>query len=276
MTQDPELVLSWGEPGEAPGQFSSPRHIEMDASGFVYVLDSGRVDRFDEDGKFVSRLSASGSFFQVIDTGWTYFLTGTVVVVYDPAGLQKASWDARHNVYIEVSSLDDFAVDDFGNCFMITRNPFLGFKMLKYAPDGRLLKTWTSGAAPWDGVETGKDGFLYTNIGNSVDRRTLEGSLVQRVFLAPPRYPKIQDVDSQGNFYSSDGKTITKYGPSGAILAEWDSPGGTEYPILSVASWDGRVVYVLDKGARKVFKYRFSTVASEATSWSSLKKKFRD
>ncbi len=47
-------LLSWGEPGSAPGQFNLPHNISCDADGWVYVADreNHRIQVFDGNGKF--------------------------------------------------------------------------------------------------------------------------------------------------------------------------------------------------------------------------------
>ncbi|HEX3352863.1 MAG TPA: peptidyl-alpha-hydroxyglycine alpha-amidating lyase family protein [Terriglobales bacterium] len=51
-------LKSWGEPGSAPGQFSTPHSIAVDARGNVYVADRGnrRIQVFDGDGKFLRQI----------------------------------------------------------------------------------------------------------------------------------------------------------------------------------------------------------------------------
>ena len=51
---DGKHLLSWGEPGTAPGQFNLPHNICCDADGWVYVADreSHRVQIFDGNGRY--------------------------------------------------------------------------------------------------------------------------------------------------------------------------------------------------------------------------------
>ena len=52
-------LRSWGEPGEQPGQFSTPHSIAVDAQDHVYVADRGnhRIQVFDADGKFLRQIT---------------------------------------------------------------------------------------------------------------------------------------------------------------------------------------------------------------------------
>jgi DNA-binding beta-propeller fold protein YncE len=53
--KDGNWVKSWGEPGEQPGQFSTPHSVAIDAQNQVYVADRGnrRIQVFDTEGKFL-------------------------------------------------------------------------------------------------------------------------------------------------------------------------------------------------------------------------------
>jgi len=53
-TPEGKRVLSWGEPGSAPGQFNLPHNISCDADGWVYVADreNHRIQVFDSNGRF--------------------------------------------------------------------------------------------------------------------------------------------------------------------------------------------------------------------------------
>ena len=56
FSPDGGLILSWGEPGDGPGQFQLPHGIAVDRDARVYVADreNSRVQIFDAAGKFIT------------------------------------------------------------------------------------------------------------------------------------------------------------------------------------------------------------------------------
>ncbi len=57
-------LKSWGEPGNQPGQFSTPHSIAVDAEDRVYVADRGnrRIQVFDTEGKFLRQVTIDVPF----------------------------------------------------------------------------------------------------------------------------------------------------------------------------------------------------------------------
>ncbi len=57
FSPDGRLVLSWGEPGNGPGQFHLPHGIDIDLDGRVFVADreNSRVQIFGPDGEFLDQ-----------------------------------------------------------------------------------------------------------------------------------------------------------------------------------------------------------------------------
>jgi streptogramin lyase len=54
-----DWLMSWGEPGDGPGEFNVPHSIAVDAQGNVYVADRGnrRIQVFDGNGKFLRQMT---------------------------------------------------------------------------------------------------------------------------------------------------------------------------------------------------------------------------
>jgi NHL repeat-containing protein len=58
VDKDGNWLMSWGGPGNQPGQFDTPHSIAVDAQGNVYVADRGnhRIQVFDGNGKFLRQI----------------------------------------------------------------------------------------------------------------------------------------------------------------------------------------------------------------------------
>lgn len=54
-----KFIKTWGQYGGGPGQFTLPHQIVLDSRGTLYVADrnSGRIQRFDQQGKFLGQWS---------------------------------------------------------------------------------------------------------------------------------------------------------------------------------------------------------------------------
>ena len=68
---DGRLLLSWGEPGEGPGQFRVPHGIAVDREGTVWVADreNSRIQIFSADGTFVDQWNEIARPCQVVFDG---------------------------------------------------------------------------------------------------------------------------------------------------------------------------------------------------------------
>jgi len=59
VDKDGNWLKSWGEPGDQPGQFSTPHSIAVDAQNNIYVADRGnrRIQVFNTEGKFLRQFT---------------------------------------------------------------------------------------------------------------------------------------------------------------------------------------------------------------------------
>ncbi|MDB5309454.1 MAG: hypothetical protein JWO38_3656 [Gemmataceae bacterium] len=120
FSSDGKLLLSWGEPGDGPGQFRIPHGIAVDAQGIVYVADreNSRVQLFSPDGAYLSEwtdvvrpcqvfIDGSGSVF-VAELGYLAGMwpgisppypeaPGGRVSLFDPQGVLRGRWGGGRN-----------------------------------------------------------------------------------------------------------------------------------------------------------------------------------
>ncbi len=59
FSADGQWLLSWGQPGDGPGEFRVPHGIAIDRAGTIYVADreNSRIQLFDTSGTFVGQWS---------------------------------------------------------------------------------------------------------------------------------------------------------------------------------------------------------------------------
>ena len=74
---DGKKLAEWGTPGSGPGQFVLPHSIQIDPAGLVYVADreNGRVQRFDQTGKYVDEWVYGKTFGLKADGGFMWLAT---------------------------------------------------------------------------------------------------------------------------------------------------------------------------------------------------------
>lgn len=74
---DGKKIREWGAPGMGPGQFNLVHSIQIGADGLVYVADreNGRVQRFDQSGKYVGEWVYGKTFGLKADGGFMWLST---------------------------------------------------------------------------------------------------------------------------------------------------------------------------------------------------------
>ncbi len=121
FSPDGQLLLSWGAPGDAPGQFHVPHGIAIDRAGIVYVADreNSRIQRFDAGGRYLDQ--------------WTDVARPCEVFI-DPAG------------FVFVAELGYRAGMFPGN--VAPSADASGGRVSIFSPAGELLARWGGGDRP--------------------------------------------------------------------------------------------------------------------------------
>lgn len=94
---DGKLLMSWGEPGGAPGQFRVPHNLWLDKQDRLWVTDreNHRIQIFDTQGNFLSQWqNMMRPQDLIIDDGGVVYITdsGLRVLIFTPDGDLIACW----------------------------------------------------------------------------------------------------------------------------------------------------------------------------------------
>ncbi len=231
-----------GKPGVDDGEFSAPTGIALDKDGNIYVADTDNhsIQKFDKDGKFISR--------------WGGEAGSQEGLFYYPRGLAT-------------SPEGDVYVADSGNN-----------RVQKFDPDGNCMHAWGKfgfawrGAdmgrfdVPW-GVATDREGNVYVadtsnariqkfkSDGTPLIKWGRDGSFDGAFF-----FPRGVAIDFVGNVFVADegNNRVQKFDPRGSFLAKWgkegNGPGQFKSPWGITCDALGNV-YVVDSGNHRIQKF---------------------
>ena len=228
-------ILTWGQQGTEPGQFTDPRGIAVDAEGNVYVADGGnhRIQKFDNGGKslmeFGSEGSAPGQFQEpwgvAVDADGNIYVADTWnhrVSKFDPEGEFLLQWGAFVDTQ-GVLSDEQTAV-------------FWGPRSIAFDGNGDLYVSDTGNKRVQ--VFDTEGNFLRQVGGVGV----LEGQFEEPVGLA---------IDKDDNLYVADiwNQRIQKFDSDLKYLTQWDVDGWESQSVVNkpyLAVDDRGRVYVTD------------------------------
>ena len=100
FSTDGSLLLSWGEPGDAPGQFKLPHSIWVDKQERVWVPDreNGRIQIFNAQGEFLNQWTELGRPTDIfIDEEEAVYVSELTqrVSIFDGDGKLLARWGSQ-------------------------------------------------------------------------------------------------------------------------------------------------------------------------------------
>ncbi|MCJ7624259.1 MAG: hypothetical protein MUO76_12210 [Anaerolineaceae bacterium] len=218
------LLLSFGEEGTMPGQFSDPDNIAVDSAGNIFVADrtTGRIQHFDPQGNFV-RLWDAGDGKVVIralevDQDGILYAAARTILRYDTKTGEELEPIPNPNGYY-----------------------FFDFKVLSGGGFGALVDGQTLVRLNPDGSPVW---MVEDAISSVADETDTGGSLA---------------VDGNNNFYLAGRfvESVFKYSPDGKYLNRWGSEGDGEGQfdwILAIAIDDQGRVVVCEAGELEVFE----------------------
>lgn len=113
FTAEGKYVRSYGEAGQAPGQFARPKGIAIDRAGRMYVSDAAfqNVQIFDEQGRVLMAFGQPGNDLPGLN------LPAGVAIDYDSVPLFRSLADPKFNIehlILVVSQFGPNQVDVFG------------------------------------------------------------------------------------------------------------------------------------------------------------------
>jgi len=274
--------LEWGSSGTNPGEFSvdlGPRGIALTEEGgtvFVYESDyvNGRVQKFDDQGRFVSQSPVAGALQDIEYDGKGAFYVRAVKQEGERAEGFLAKLDTQLNEVWSVKAPAaewvsyGLCVDSDGNVHVpvaLSTTP-TDHMMYKYDPNGKLLARYGAGLVKGQSnCESSPDGFVYVVDGPTSNLRkfTNEGQLTDTIHIGYDISAIAIDKNSGNVFLAlytgDDGIKIRKYDASFRTLAEWggQGKGGGLFSLrVRDIEVDHRgVVYVNDGGNYLVQKF---------------------
>jgi len=128
FTPDGDLLFSWGEPGNAPGEFCLPHVVRVDKHERVWVADreNSRVQVFDAQGKFLYQLTEISQPSDIfIDPEETVYISelNTRISIFTIDGKllsrldnEEQGKEAEHFTSLH-ETLHDMAVDSRGDIY---------------------------------------------------------------------------------------------------------------------------------------------------------------
>jgi outer membrane protein assembly factor BamB len=263
-----QVLLSFGDEGTGPGFFQDPRGIAVDNNGSIYVVEysTGRIQKFDENGKFLKSWVVDGSKgMPTLDlaadrSGNVYAIRGGQIMRYSGAdGKLLGKVGNSANFYQDITVLAD------GGFLVMAVT--LDDDLIRLDAQGReisrirkLVSSQTEEPES-SGLDVAVDGlgnlFVLSEHSAAVFKFTAAGKFVNRFGKTGDqpgqfRAPGSIAVDGQGRVYIGDFKGIQVFDSDGTYLDLIDFAPGTG-AVRSMVFTDKNVMFVT-MGSNKVFK----------------------
>jgi len=266
LSSDGQLITEWGT---GYGDGWAPQGIDLDPSGYVYVVDIGNniIQKFTSDGQFVTHWGSKGSGdgqFDLwgdannqdgggiaIDTSGSIYVADTFnhrIQKFTSDGQFITKWGTYGSDNGQFDRPTSIAVDGNGNVYVVdTYNS----RIQKFTSNGQFLTKW--GSYSLDGLDKGKFGFYHDDYG------------IEMVAI---------DVDKSGYVYVADGleswARIQKFDSNGQFIAQLGSGGSGDGQLSLVRGIEtdkSGNLYVADRGNYRLQKFTLN--GQFITKWGS-------
>ena len=285
------FVLKWGSEGSGDSQFRYPLGIAVDASGNVYVADSGnhRIQKFTSAGGYITQWGSWGTGnlqFQfpkgiaVDRSGNVYVTSGYTgsIMTLPTARIQKftsnggyiTQWGSYGSGNVQFRPWSYVATDASGNVYVVDTN---NNRIQKFTSTGGYITQWGSygsGNSQFkqpSGIVVDASGNVYvvdtnnnriqkfTSTGSYITQRGSEGSGNSQF-----KQPSGIAVDASGNVYvvDSGNNRIQKFTSTGSYITQWGSEGSGNSQFrepTGIAVDASGNVYVVDSGNNRIQKF---------------------
>jgi DNA-binding beta-propeller fold protein YncE len=235
-TEEDRVQKVWGRVGVAPGRFSKPRAIAIDARDQLYIVDmTARIQVFDTEGNYL-RGWQTPEYLRGKPTGLTIAPDGNLLVAdthyyrilsYTPAGQllpERTLGGTMGQGPGEFGFVTDAVRDADGNYYVSEYGEF--DRVQKFSPQGEFLLQW--------GGHGSEPGRFFRPQHLAIDDQ-------QRLWVADASNHRIQVFDAHG-------KLLDRWGSAGS------QPGQMYYPYCLALDGAGHV-YVCEYGNHRVQKF---------------------
>jgi uncharacterized protein YjiK len=280
-TTAPPFSIQWGSYGLSTiGQFAFPQGISIDSFGNVYVTDLGnnRIEKFDNNGNFLSTFGTKGSGNGQFNSPLSIAISGNFIYVVDDVQntVQKfnltgnfiTKWGAKGSAPGQFLLPQGIAVDSSGNVYVVDTG---NSRVEKFSGNGTYLLTiGESGLddgkflSPHAVVADSQGTIFVSDSGNNrIEKFTQDGVFLQSFggrTGSSLQTPLGLAVDKSGNLFVVDNgnNRIVELDKSGSIITSWGSQGtGVDFfdNPRSVALDSAGNVFVVDTSNNRVQKF---------------------
>ncbi len=271
-----QYLFEFGDEGDLPGQFRSPRALSLGPQGNLYVADTGnnRIQKFNSRGEFLKEVGGFGwateQFDRPVDicakTGLDVFIAD-----YNNERIERYDKDFNYisSYYSDESLSEDLqfgfpravTISNHGELFIIDGENYRILKINSFGEPELSFADYRWAEGKLEGphqIAITSDDIVY--VSDTTDRRIARydyfgnyyGQLGAEALSAPAGLA----VDASDNVWIADegAHRIVVFDSTGRLLVSWDaegpSPGAFRRP-ADIAVRDG-LVYVLDAGNCRV------------------------